>query len=63
VVIEKCCNDLVALLTRAGDERANNGARLRLPVSIRIGGTRKWDARGHTGLKTGVGLLHLMMWS
>jgi hypothetical protein len=47
----------MTLLTRAGtgDEQTNNGARYRLPVSIRTGGTRKWDARGYTGLKTGVG--------
>jgi hypothetical protein len=59
VVIEHCFDDPMARLKRTGTgaEQANNGARLQLPVSIRMGGTRKWDTREHTGLKAGVGPL------
>jgi ribosome-associated protein YbcJ (S4-like RNA binding protein) len=58
-VIESCFNDMMALYQRTGTgiEQAYTGARYRLPVSLRHGGYQRWDTRGLTGLRNGVGVL------
>jgi hypothetical protein len=58
-IMDSCFDELVLLLRGAGtgDAQADYGVRLRLPKSLGSSEMLKWDTRGQTGLKSGVGPL------
>jgi hypothetical protein len=57
-VLVDCYQDLLGLLSDsgAGNAQADYGVRYRLPTSLRGLELQRWDSRGLTGLKHGVGL-------
>jgi uncharacterized membrane protein YgcG len=56
-VLANTFSEMVKLLgdVGTGDEQAATGARYRLPRSLGSGELMRWDTRGQTGLKNGVG--------